>query len=131
MKAFEWITDPCIRTFLINSGVQHGTGRAFGFLKAVMEPLEPKDAVTANPYILLKHLVQERAEFYDNIIRKHPAQRKFKRGWAGRMARDLSEPSPDKLTEDFRLGIRNVILTLYSKHHPNPFVAIIEALRKL
>lgn len=131
IKPFAYIVDPCVKNFVVNCAVQHGPGRAKEFITHVMEPYENEKLPTSNQAIVLKHLIQERATFYDDIIRKNPAQRKFKRGWIGRISKDLTMPSPLPQVEMLRLAVIEKCQFLWEHAAQQPFRDLlkIEALK--
>lgn len=83
--------------FMINSGVQHGVGRAIKWLQeaagAVPDgELGPKSlsAVANDVEGTFRRMVALRAKFYGDIIARDESQRIFAAGWFRRLAADLS-----------------------------------------
>lgn len=83
---------------VFDAAVQHGTKRAIVFLQRALcitedgqfgpKTLEAVQDDVANDVVayLIKSYIRIRDEFYDAIVAHDPAQSKFRKGWANRMA---------------------------------------------
>lgn len=106
VKPFEFITDLRLGNFLVNSAVQHGTEVAARWLQAALQvqvdgrlgPVTQAAYANVSPQTipsLLLDLVQERLQFYANILHRRTSKWVFAAGWLNRLADDLTVPKVD------------------------------------
>lgn len=90
---FTLITNPHIRAFLVDWGVNSGPRRSIRALQTLVGA--PSDGIlgaftaskanAADPRWLYDSLIRERLEFVDAIVAHNPSQERFIKGWHNRI----------------------------------------------
>lgn len=100
VRPFEFIPDDNLLDLVVDSGVNHGVGRAAKWLQAAAGvetdgAIGPKTraAVLARaPQTLYAAVLATRARFYGRIITDNPSQARFAAGWMNRLAGFIFRP---------------------------------------
>jgi lysozyme family protein len=100
VKPYVILSNPIVFKFIVNSAVQHGLSganriiqRALGLRIDGVLGKETQGKLLCNeasPTQFLSNLVAARLRYYTAIVDRDPAQSKFMKGWANRVAQDLS-----------------------------------------
>jgi len=100
IKPYVILSNPIVFKFLVNSAVQHGVSganriiqRALGLRIDGVLGKETQGKLLCNeasPTQFLAALVAARLRYYTAIVDRDPSQLKFMKGWANRVAKDLS-----------------------------------------
>jgi lysozyme family protein len=78
VKPFErFSASPKLLELIVDSAVQHGTGRVQGWLM---------DIPSTDPAVNHRLLLRRRIQFYGEIITSNPSQAVFAKGWLKRVA---------------------------------------------
>lgn len=94
---FDKVQDPLLRELLIDCGVNHGPGRAVGWLQlavgatsdGVMGPKSWAAMAEVPARQIYKHVLAARIVFYGRIVNKRRSQADFIEGWNRRAAEFL------------------------------------------
>jgi lysozyme family protein len=94
IQPFEFVAEPQLRHLLIDSGVNHGVGRAIQWLQQAVGvsadgkvgPVTRAALLRQPPAAVYTRILRRRVIFYGQIITSNPSQAEFAHGWARRVA---------------------------------------------